>query len=114
MTEQSLQQFFSSSHEPSLLDVAASLPLISFSLNSSWAYIPVLCTLSDKSRTSSLILWSNVLILLNYLTLAISGYCRFGKDVKPNIMDSLGSDYADSWMVRGAKIVPWFRAFRCA
>ncbi|CAE7240273.1 slc38a2 [Symbiodinium sp. CCMP2592] len=103
LTEQGLQ-LCSSSHEPSLLDVAAALPLISFSLNSSWAYIPVLCTLSDKSHTTSLIIWSNLLILLNYMTLAASGYCRFGKDVKPNIMDSLGQDYADSWMVRGAKV----------
>lgn len=105
LTEQSLQ-LCSSSHEPSLLDVAAALPLISFSLNSSWAYIPVLCTLSDKSRTTSLIIWSNLLILLNYMFLAASGYCKFGKDVKPNIMDSLGQDqdFADSWMVRGAKV----------
>ena len=92
LTEQGFQ-LCSSSHEPSLLDVAAALPLISFSLNSSWAYIPVLCTLSDKSRTTSLIIWSNLLILLNYMTLAASGYCRFGKDVEPNIMDSLGQDH---------------------
>eukprot|EP00429_Kryptoperidinium_foliaceum_P052067 CAMPEP_0176088804 /NCGR_PEP_ID=MMETSP0120_2-20121206/44466_1 /TAXON_ID=160619 /ORGANISM="Kryptoperidinium foliaceum, Strain CCMP 1326" /LENGTH=476 /DNA_ID=CAMNT_0017422665 /DNA_START=35 /DNA_END=1465 /DNA_ORIENTATION=+ len=78
--------------------VAASMPLFSFALNSSWAFIPILCTLHDKtdfrvgisSWPSSLILSSNAIIFLNYSVLSVSGYWMFCDSVEPNILDSLG------------------------
>jgi len=77
----------------SLLSVAASLPLLSFALNSSWAYIPILCTLRNKSkkRVSGLILSGNVVILANYLLISTFGYTMFCDGTAPNILDSLGS-----------------------
>ncbi|CAJ1337151.1 unnamed protein product, partial [Effrenium voratum] len=111
LTLQNLSELYNDPPEPNLLDMAASLPLLSFSLNSSWAYIPVLCTLSEKSSANSLIFWSNFLIVLNYVALAASGYCTFGTDVRPNIMDSLGhiDGYWKSWMIWGAKVALCFQ-----
>lgn len=76
----------------SFLNVAAALPLLSFALNSSWAFIPILCTLSEKRprRVGSLIGASNLVIFLNYLPLATNGYLMFCSKIQPNILDSLG------------------------
>jgi amino acid permease len=76
----------------SFVGVAASLPLLSFALNSSWAYIPILCTLRDRrpARAAALISISNLIILANYLLIAVYGYGMFCGAVAPNILDSLG------------------------
>lgn len=80
--------------QTSALKVAASLPLLSFSLNSSWAFIPILCTLKDRTQgyTNGLICGSNLLIFVNYLLLCIFGYCLVDDpaDIKPNILENLG------------------------
>ena len=110
LTEKNWMERYDNHPEPTLLGVAASLPLLSFSLNSSWAYIPVLCTLSDKGSTGRLIIWSNFWIFMNYVALAVSGYWKYGTEVQPNIMDNLGdrSMLPQKWMVMmvwGAKVV---------
>jgi amino acid permease len=78
----------------SFLEAAAALPLLSFALNSSWAYIPILCTLKGRSspvRYASLITISNLIILANYLLIAAYGYGMFCGRVAANILDSLGA-----------------------
>ncbi|CAK9047422.1 unnamed protein product [Durusdinium trenchii] len=97
---------------PTLMNLAAALPLLAFSLNSTWAFIPVLCTLSEKhekrSRMDQLIFFSNFLIFANYTVLAVCGYMTFGQEVKANIIDSLGhvrwGSWWMSWGVCGAKV----------
>lgn len=84
----------------SLADVAAALPLLAFALNSSWSYIPILCTLSDKTgaRIWSLLVSANTVILLSYLVLSSCGYFMFCGDTDANILDSMGkSVYSDSF-----------------
>jgi len=75
-----------------MTSLAASLPLLSFALNSSWAYIPILCTLKDRRpvRYASLIAGSNAVILANYVLIAAYGYGMFCEETEPNILDSLG------------------------
>lgn len=86
--------------------VAATLPLLSFALNSSWAYIPILCTMSDKSipRVSRLISGANGIILANYLVLSTLGYMMFCESTKPNILDSLG-EFSDPSTFQGVLVV---------
>jgi len=75
--------------------VAAALPLLSFALNSSWAYVPILCSLSNRTsptfgicRADLLIWMSNAIIFLNYVLLAVYGYVMFCDQTHPNILDS--------------------------
>eukprot|EP00928_Gymnodinium_smaydae_P032741 TRINITY_DN23635_c0_g1_i1.p1 TRINITY_DN23635_c0_g1~~TRINITY_DN23635_c0_g1_i1.p1 ORF type:complete len:453 (-),score=40.86 TRINITY_DN23635_c0_g1_i1:282-1640(-) len=77
----------------SFLDVAASLPLLSFALNSSWAYIPILCTLRTKSasRVTGLICGSNSVIMINYVLIAAYGYNMFCSHTQANILESFGN-----------------------
>jgi len=91
----------------SFASAAAALPLLCFALNSSWAYIPILCTLREKtdSRVRTLILGSNTVIVINYLLLALNGYAMFCSSTKPNILESLGDAYfhrvgpgSDTWL----------------
>lgn len=89
----------------SLADVAAALPLLAFALNSSWAYVPIFCTLKDKSdaRIWSLIGGSNIIILLSYMVLSSCGYFMFCGDTEPNILESMGqSVHPDS--VKGTAV----------
>lgn len=76
----------------SFLSIAATVPLLSFALNATWAYVPVLCTLETRTpaRVTSLIGGSMFVIVSNYLFIAIYGYATFCGAVKPNILDSLG------------------------
>lgn len=88
----------------SVVDVAAALPLLAFALNSSWAFIPILCTLSDKRpsdgegiskialRTKMLIWGSNSIIFINYFCLGVYGYLMFCGRTTPNILDSFSAD----------------------
>lgn len=95
--------------QTSALKVAASLPLLSFSLNSSWAFIPILCTLKERTQgyTNGLICGSNLLIFVNYLLLCIFGYCLVDdpQNIKPNILENLGRgrDVGDGGLVLFAK-----------
>lgn len=92
----------------SFMAFAATVPLLAFALNSSWAYIPVLCTLREKSpgRVGGLIVGSNVIILLNYFLLAANGYVMFCGRTHPNILDSLGAEAkgANATLVLLAKV----------
>mmetsp|Transcript_68357 Transcript_68357/g.222310 ORF Transcript_68357/g.222310 Transcript_68357/m.222310 type:complete len:457 (+) Transcript_68357:91-1461(+) len=78
----------------SLASVAAALPLLSFALNSTWAYIPILCTLKDRTPTrySGLICSSTGIMVVNYWLISVYGYAMFCGATKPNILDSLGSE----------------------
>jgi len=75
----------------SFIGVASSLPLLAFALNSSWAYIPILCTLRDKTdrRVTGLIASSNALISVLYVLISVYGYAMFCDATLPNILDSL-------------------------
>ena len=77
----------------SLIGVASALPLLSFALNSSWAFVPILSTLRDRrpARCALLITTSNLIILANYLLIATFGYAMFCSATQPNILDSLGT-----------------------
>jgi len=96
--------------QTSALKVAASLPLLSFSLNSSWAFIPILCTLKERTQgyTNGLIGGSNLLIFVNYLLLCIFGYCLVDDpgEIKPNILENLGGQ-------RAGKLVLFAKAALC-
>jgi len=74
------------------MNIAAALPLFSFALNSSWAYIPIFAGLRDKSagRVNSLIGIASAVILASYLLIAAYGYSMFCDATQPNILDSLG------------------------
>ncbi|CAK0801362.1 unnamed protein product [Prorocentrum cordatum] len=89
----------------SLADVAAALPLLAFALNSSWAYVPILCTLRDKTgpRIWSLLAGSNTIILLSYLVLSSCGYFMFCGETKPNILESMG-DSVDPASAKGLAV----------
>lgn len=78
----------------SFMAFAATVPLLAFALNSSWAYIPILCTLREKSpgRVGGLIVGGNAIIFLNYFLLAANGYVMFCGRTQPNILDSLGAE----------------------
>uniref|UniRef100_A0A7S1AKW4 Amino acid transporter transmembrane domain-containing protein n=1 Tax=Noctiluca scintillans TaxID=2966 RepID=A0A7S1AKW4_NOCSC len=82
----------------SLLDICAALPLLSFSMNSTWAYVPILCTLRGKveggkptSRVYALIVGANAIIIGNYILLSSYGYTMFCENTNPNILVSLGA-----------------------
>jgi len=84
----------------SLLEVAATLPLLAFALNSSWAFMPILKTLERQTakRVVGLIGFSNSVILINYLLLATVGYFMFCSDTHANILESLGEHVErNSW-----------------
>jgi len=81
----------------SFLDVCAALPLLSFSLNSTWVFVPILDTLHGKveggqptSRVCALITIANAIIIANYLLLSSFGYAMFCDTIDPNILVSLG------------------------
>lgn len=79
------------------LDVCAALPLLSFSLNSTWVFVPILGTLHGKveggqptSRVCALITIANAIIIANYLLLSSFGYAMFCDTIDPNILVSFG------------------------
>lgn len=76
----------------SLMGVAATLPLLAFALNSSWAFMPILKTLQQNTtkRVAALIGCSNLIILVSYLLLSIVGYFMFCDSTHANILESLG------------------------
>ncbi|KAL3926125.1 MAG: hypothetical protein SGPRY_003449 [Prymnesium sp.] len=77
----------------SFLGVAACLPLLSFALNSTWAFVPILSTLDERTapQFSRLIGRSNLIILINYILISVYGYAMFCGQTQPNILESLGS-----------------------
>lgn len=83
----------------SLVGIAAALPLLSFALNMSWAYVPILCTLRDRTttpRVPCLVGCATTLVSINYFLLAVVGYSMFCGRVQPNILESLGNSVQDS------------------
>lgn len=79
------------------VDTAAVLPLLSFALNSSWAFLPTMKTMRERtaSRVSVLILAASTVIAINYFLIAAFGYLTFCSKVQPNILDSYDSTRND-------------------
>jgi len=83
----------------SFVGVVAALPLLSFALNMSWAYVPILCTLKERTkpqRIPCLIGVASVIVLTNYLLLGVFGYATFCGATHPNILESLGESVQNS------------------
>jgi len=82
----------------SFMAIAASVPLLSFALNASWAYVPVLCTLQARSPARAALLIGGAMsgIVVNYLLISVYGYATFCDLTSPNILDSLGRWVADT------------------
>jgi len=76
----------------SFMSAAAALPLLSFALNSSWAFLPILAGLRHKSprRVSALIWAGSLAIGVDYALLALVGYASFCGATDANILISLG------------------------
>ena len=75
----------------SVAAVSSAVPLLSFALNSGWAFVPIYSTMRDPTpaRGSSLIARAHVLILVNYLAMASIGYLSFCDGVVDNVVDNL-------------------------
>eukprot|EP00928_Gymnodinium_smaydae_P005215 TRINITY_DN11791_c0_g2_i1.p1 TRINITY_DN11791_c0_g2~~TRINITY_DN11791_c0_g2_i1.p1 ORF type:complete len:486 (+),score=30.16 TRINITY_DN11791_c0_g2_i1:69-1526(+) len=78
----------------SFWSAAAALPLLSFALNSSWAFIPILAGLRMKTmrRAFAMIYGGSLAIAFDYATLAIVGYSTFCGAADSNILQSLGKN----------------------
>jgi len=74
----------------SFLSAAAALPLLSFALNSSWAFLPILAGLRHREQCNAMIWLSMTLIAVDYSMLAFAGYSTFCDATEPNILTSLG------------------------
>lgn len=64
---------------PSVTSISGAIPLLSFALNSGWAFVPIFSTMRDPTpaRGTRLIGWAHALILVNYLAMAAVGYLSF-------------------------------------
>jgi len=89
----------------SFLKALAAVPLISFALSASWAFLPIFGTLRDKTpaRTGTLIVSSLSISFLHYSLISVYGYAMFCDAVTPNILEALGTyqaaDSAQGYLV---------------
>jgi len=83
----------------SFFSAMAALPLLSFALNSSWAFVPILAGLRQRTprRVTCLIWSSSVAIAVDYAFLALVGSATFCSAVDPNILTSLGQTCSGGW-----------------
>ena len=82
------------------------VPMLSFALNSGWAFVPIVSQLENPTpaRGRALIYLAHAVFLIMYVIISITGYLSYCGDVEDNVMDSLPTDAAPALAARIALI----------
>ena len=75
----------------SAIDYFQAMSLLPFALNMSWAFLNFLPKMRNQTplRVTGLILGSNSIVLVNYVSIAVIGYLSYCGTITPNVVDSL-------------------------
>ena len=75
----------------SAIDYFQAMSLLPFALNMSWAFLNFLPKMRNQTplRVTGLILGSNSIVLVNYVSIAVIGYLSYCGTITPNVLDSL-------------------------
>ena len=90
----------------SAIDYFQAMSLLPFALNMSWAFLNFLPKMRNQTplRVTGLILGSNSIVLVNYVSIAVIGYLSYCGTITPNVVDSLHVEGGRQVLVQVARV----------